>query len=353
MLDPLIIAFGLGVGILIGLTGIGGGSLMTPLLVLFAGVQPVMAIGTDLAYGAITKTLGGWRHLRSGTVDLGVSKWLAVGSVPGALLGVLVINAVHRRWGDAVDTWLLIGIAAALVIVGLATLYRALFMRAMVARERHTVELTRRRKRQAVVTGLSLGLLVGATSVGSGALIGLVLIFLFRLTPHRVVGTDVFHGAILLWVAGLAHWASGNVDLVLMANILIGSIPGVLIGTHFIVRVPAQVLRPLLACVLLGSALGVLKKAGADVPPAAIVGVPALTGLVAWWLHRRTVSAPLDATSPRATPDRPIATPERLAGPADRPIAAPERLAGPAARPVVAPGRLPLASPTPAPVERP
>lgn len=290
MLDPLIIAFGLGVGILVGLTGIGGGSLMTPLLVLFAGVQPVMAIGTDLAYGAVTKTLGGWRHLRSGTVDLGVSMWLAVGSVPGALLGVVAINAVHRRWGEAVDTWLLIGIAAALVIVGVATLYRALFMRAVASREQHTVELTGRRKAQAIFTGLSLGLIVGATSVGSGALIGLVLIFLFRLTPHRVVGTDVFHGAILLWVAGLAHWASGNVDLGLMANILIGSIPGVLIGTHFIVKVPAHVLRPMLACVLLGSALGVLKKAGADVPAAAIVGVPALTGLLAWWLYRRSAA---------------------------------------------------------------
>lgn len=328
MFDPLIIAFGLGVGILVGLTGIGGGSLMTPLLVLFAGVQPVMAIGTDLAYGAVTKTLGGWRHLRSGTVDLGVSKWLAVGSVPGALLGVLAINAVHDRWGEQVDTWLLVGIAVALVVVGLATLYRALFMRTAVARERHTVELTRRGRFQAVGTGLSLGLLVGATSVGSGALIGLVLIFLFRLTPHRVVGTDVFHGAILLWVAGLAHWASGNVDLGLMANILIGSIPGVLIGTHYMVRVPANVLRPMLACVLLGSALGVMKKAGADVPPAAIVGVPALVGLLAWRLHRATTAQSLPASSPTPEPvplaaDPPTGrTPEPAVPTEDPPLAA-------------------------------
>lgn len=331
MLDPLIIAFGLGVGILVGLTGIGGGSLMTPLLVLFAGVQPVMAIGTDLAYGAVTKTLGGWRHLRSGTVDLGVSMWLAVGSVPGALLGVLAINAVHRRWGEAVDTWLLIGIAAALVIVGVATLYRALFMRSVSSREQHTVELTRRRKGQAIFTGLSLGLIVGATSVGSGALIGLVLIFLFRLTPHRVVGTDVFHGAILLWVAGLAHWFSGNVDLGLMANILIGSIPGVLIGTHFIVKVPAHVLRPMLACVLLGSALGVLKKAGADVPAAAIVGVPVLTGVLAWWLYRRRSAATAGVVLTAVTE------------PAPQPAAS-------APAPLVASSGGPL--PTPAPAER-
>ena len=99
-MDPMVIAFGFGVGILIGLTGIGGGSLMTPLLVLFAGVPPVVAIGTDLAYGAITKTLGGWRHLRKGTVDLGVSKWLAVGSVPGALVGVWLLDRLHAAYGD-------------------------------------------------------------------------------------------------------------------------------------------------------------------------------------------------------------------------------------------------------------
>ena len=102
-MDPLVIAFGLGVGILIGLTGIGGGSLMTPLLILFAGVQPVVAIGTDLAYGAITKTLGGWRHLRKGTVDLGVSKWLAVGSVPGSLVGVWLLDRLHAAYGKSFE----------------------------------------------------------------------------------------------------------------------------------------------------------------------------------------------------------------------------------------------------------
>jgi uncharacterized membrane protein YfcA len=91
-MDPLVIVFGLGVGVLIGLTGIGGGSLMTPLLILFAGVQPVVAIGTDLAYGAVTKTLGGWRHWRKGTVDLGVSKWLAIGSMPASIGGVVVAD---------------------------------------------------------------------------------------------------------------------------------------------------------------------------------------------------------------------------------------------------------------------
>jgi uncharacterized membrane protein YfcA len=297
-MDPLVVAFGLGVGVLIGLTGIGGGSLMTPLLVLFAGVHPVVAIGTDLAYGAITKTLGGWRNLRQGTVDLGVSRWLAVGSVPGSLVGVVAVNRLHHTYGAGFDDTLLISIAAALLVVAVSILGRALFMPALVARERETVALTARVRAGAAAIGLVLGLLVGMTSVGSGALIGLALILVFRLTPHRVVGTDVFHAAILLWTAGLAHWVSGNVDLGLMANILVGSLPGVWIGTTLLTRVPAAGLRPALGCVLLASALGVLTKAGADISPAAIVGVPAAVGVLAALVHRarlRGVPVPLPA----------------------------------------------------------
>jgi uncharacterized membrane protein YfcA len=285
-MDPMVIAFGLGVGILIGLTGIGGGSLMTPLLVLFAGISPVVAIGTDLAYGAITKTLGGWRHLRKGTVDLGVSKWLAVGSVPGALVGVWLLDRLHEAYGKSFEPTLLIAIAVALLIVALTILGRALFMPKLVARETHAVVQTRRTKITAVSLGAFLGLILGVTSVGSGALIGLALILVFKLTPHRVVGTDVFHAAILLWAAGLAHIVSGNVDFLLMATILCGSLPGVLIGTALVTHVPARGLRPALGCVLLGSALGVLSKAGVTVPPAALVGVPLSVGVSAWVLER-------------------------------------------------------------------
>jgi len=305
-MDPLVIAFGFGVGILIGLTGIGGGSLMTPLLVLFAGVPPVVAIGTDLAYGAVTKTLGGWRHLRKGTVDLGVSKWLAVGSVPGALVGVWLLGALQAAFGRSFEPTLLIAIAIALLIVSLTILGRALFMPKLVAREKDAIEQTRRTKVTAVGIGAALGLILGVTSVGSGALIGLALILVFKLTPHRVVGTDVFHAAILLWAAGLAHIASGNVDFLLMATILAGSLPGVLVGTALITHVPATGLRPALGCVLLGSALGVLSKAGVDVPPAALIGVPLAVGLFAYALERgrrlRRVSsheAEVVAASPR------------------------------------------------------
>ncbi|MCW3023960.1 MAG: sulfite exporter TauE/SafE family protein, partial [Conexibacter sp.] len=220
-MDPLVIVFGLGVGILIGMTGIGGGSLMTPLLILFAGIHPTVAIGTDLAYGAITKSLGGWRHLRKGTVDLGVSKWLAFGSVPGSIAGVILLELVLKHSPSI----LLTGVACALLVVSLSMLFRALFLRAAIERERHTVVLTTGVKIQAVGLGLVLGFLLGLTSVGSGALIGLALILVFRLTPHRVVGTDVFHAAIVLWAAGLAQLVAGNIDFVLMGTILIGSLP--------------------------------------------------------------------------------------------------------------------------------
>src|SRR3954462_9236583 len=281
-MDPLVIVFGFGVGILIGMTGTGGGSLMTPLLILFAGIHPTVAIGTDLAYGAVTKSLGGWRHLRKGTVDLGVSKWLAFGSVPGSVAGVIVLEV----WLKHSPSVLLTGVAIALLVVSLSMLFRALFLRAAVERERHAVVLTDAVKVRAVALGALLGFLLGLTSVGSGALIGLALILVFRLTPHRVVGTDVFHAAILLWVAGLAHWFSGNVDIPLMLNILVGSLPGVYIGTLLLPRVSAGALRPALGCVLLGSALGVLSKAGVDVAAAAIIGAPLGAGLAAFLAHR-------------------------------------------------------------------
>jgi uncharacterized protein len=288
-MDPLVVLFGLGVGVLIGLTGIGGGSLMTPLLILVIGVNPVVAIGTDLAYGAVTKTVGGWRHLRKGTVDLGVSKWLAFGSVPGALTGVALLERLD------LDVTVVLGlVAVALLIVSIVVLVRSVL--SIAPREQVQVLLDGRTKATAVVVGAVLGLVLGLTSVGSGALIGPALILLFRLTPVRVVGTDVFHAAILLWAAGLAHWVGGNVDFGLMGMILLGSIPGVWVGTALCSRVPVALLRPLLGCVLLGSALGVLTKAGLDLPVWAILAGPLAAGGVVWLVHRnRLRKAPAPA----------------------------------------------------------
>ncbi|MEO6496661.1 MAG: sulfite exporter TauE/SafE family protein [Solirubrobacteraceae bacterium] len=279
-MDPLVIVFGLGVGVLVGLTGIGGCSLMTPLLVIVIGVQPVVAVGTDIAYGAITKTLGGWRHFRSGTVDMTLSKWLAVGSVPGSVMGVVAVEKIDALQG----TGLLWGVAFALLLTATATLSRALFVHN--PKERHSHRLLGRSRYYAVTIGAFLGLILGITSVGSGALVGLVLILYFRLTPHRVVGTDVFHAALMLWAAGIAHVIGGNIDYALMGTILIGSLPGVWIGERLVHRVPAAALRPALGCVMLASGLGVLTKVDVAVPPYVIVGAPLLVGAGAYALNR-------------------------------------------------------------------
>lgn len=281
-MDPLVVAFGFGVGILVGLTGIGGGSLMTPLLLIVVGVKPTIAVGTDLAYGAITKTLGGWRHLRSGTVDLGVSKWLAFGSVPASVGGVFAGNALAGRTGDA----LLWAVAGALLLVAFVTLARALFMPRLLERERHSVRLTTRTRALAIALGAALGFVLGVTSVGSGALVGLALILVFRLLPHRVVGTDVFHAALMLWAAGIAQAGLGHVDYALMGTILVGSLPGVWVGERLVHRVPQAALRPTLGCVMLGSALGVMSKAGVPLSAWAILVPPVALGLLAWALHR-------------------------------------------------------------------
>jgi uncharacterized membrane protein YfcA len=286
-ISPEIVLFGLGVGILIGLTGIGGGSLMTPLLIIVLGIHPVVAVGTDLSYGALTKTLGGYKHLRKGTVDLGVSKWLAYGGVPGALTGVILVDRLHEAYGKSFDDVLIGCIAGALIVVASVVLVRTLLLTHLAERENKSYEFSPRAAAAAVVLGFVLGVMLGMTSVGSGALIGVAMIVIFRLTPQRVAGSSVFLAAMLLWVAGLAQVVSGNVDYGLVGNILIGSIPGVWIGAHFIDRVPDQALRVTLAAVLLGSALAMVNNAGGHMPVPVIFGAPLAVGLVGALLERR------------------------------------------------------------------
>jgi uncharacterized membrane protein YfcA len=271
--DIALIAFGLGVGVLVGMTGIGGGSLMTPMLILVFGVTPVTAIGTDLAYAAVTKTVGGYKHWRQRTVDVRLSSWMALGSVPAAIGGVYALGVLEDAAGRDFDDLLLTLLAGALLLTGAATLVRA-FLKSMHERERATVKMERRHKIAAVVLGVCVGFVLGVTSAGSGALIAVGLILLFRLVPTRVVGTDVFHAAILLWAAGLAHITAGNVDFGLVGTILLGSVPGVWLGSHWSVRVEPAVLRTTLAVVLIGAGLALLIKAGLDIPVAVIVPFP-------------------------------------------------------------------------------
>lgn len=289
-MDPAIIVFGLGIGVLVGMTGMGGGSLMTPLLILIFGIQPTTAIGTDIFYSAVTKTVGGWRHFRMKTVNMELVKWLSFGSVPAAVLGVAFVSLLQDHIGeDRLDSLVYAVLGGTLLMVGIITLTRALILRNLVE-ERDRFEVERRHKVAAVLIGATTGFVIGITSAGSGTVIAILLIAVYRLAPKKVVGTDVFHAAILLWAAGIAHWIGGNVDFVLAANILIGSIPGVVIGAALSDKAPQGFIRTALGLVLVGSGIVTIQKGDPNVwPIAAAVAALGLGSILAAprWLHRR------------------------------------------------------------------
>jgi uncharacterized protein len=289
-MDPAIVFFGFGVGFLVGLTGMGGGSLMTPLLILIFGIKPTTAIGTDIFYAAITKTAGGWRHLKLKTVNMPLTWWMAAGSVPSAIAGVWFLDFLERRLGDDLDGTVFAILAGCLLVVGAITLLRSLFL-ADRFEERESFEMHTRHKVAAVGIGATTGFVIGLSSAGSGTVIAIMLITVFRLTPQRVVGTDVVHAAILLWAAGIAHWVGGNVDFGLAANILIGSVPGVILGSNMSVKWPQGLLRTALGVVLIAAGLAILNKANTALVPYTIgFAAIAFAGLFAiQFLLRREV----------------------------------------------------------------
>jgi uncharacterized protein len=207
-------------------------------------------------------------------VNLPISFWLAVGSVPAAIAGVWTISLLHDAYGDSLDDIVLTMLAIALVAVGLLVLIRALFIPGLAASERESFELTRGHKLSAVAIGAATGFVIGITSAGSGTLIAVFLIAFYKLAPRRVVGTDVFHAAILLWAAGIAHLVSGNVDFGLVGTILLGSVPGIWIGSHLTVRLPTGLLRTALGVVMVGSAVALFDQAGIELPPAVLIAIP-------------------------------------------------------------------------------
>lgn len=289
-MDPAIIVFGLGIGVLVGMTGMGGGSLMTPLLILIFGIQPTTAIGTDIFYSAVTKTVGGWRHFRMKTVNMELVKWLAMGSVPAAVAGVAIVSVLQDHIGeDRLDSLVYAVLGGTLLMVGVITLTRALILRDLV-QERERFDVERRHKVAAIVIGATTGFVIGITSAGSGTVIAILLIAIYRLSPKKVVGTDVFHAAILLWAAGVAHWVGGNVDFTLAANILLGSVPGVIIGAALSDKAPQGFIRTALGIVLVGSGIVTIQKGDPNVwPIAAAVAALGLGAILAAprFLHRR------------------------------------------------------------------
>jgi uncharacterized membrane protein YfcA len=289
-MDPAIVAFGLGIGVLVGMTGMGGGSLMTPLLILIFGIQPTTAIGTDIFYSAITKTVGGWRHFRMKTVNMELVKWMAIGSVPAAVSGVVLVSFLQDQIGeDRLDSLVYAALGGTLLMVGVITLTRALILRSLIE-ERDRFEVERRHKVAAIVIGATTGFVIGITSAGSGTVIAILLIAVYRLAPKKVVGTDIFHAAVLLWAAGIAHWVGGNVDFSLAGNILLGSVPGVVIGSALSSKAPQGVIRTGLGIVLIGSGIVTIQKGDPAVWPIAAAIAAVGLGLILYaphWINRR------------------------------------------------------------------
>jgi uncharacterized membrane protein YfcA len=282
-MDLVMALAGFGVGIVVGLTGMGGGALMTPILVLLFGVPPLAAVSSDLAASAVMKPFGGWVHARRGTVNWALVRWLCVGSVPSAFLGVLLM----RLLGDdaAVQRAVQTALAAALLLAAAGLVIKAYRARRDRASADSATPSVRVRPLPTALLGAVGGLVVGLTSVGSGSLIIVVLLVLYpTLRANDLVGTDLVQAIPLVAAAALGHAFFGDLQLSIAAAVLVGSVPGVLLGARLSARAPAGVVRVALIVVLLASALKLL-----GVASGIVLGVAAAAVLVAVAVavHRR------------------------------------------------------------------
>ncbi|PKO89731.1 MAG: hypothetical protein CVU18_03180 [Betaproteobacteria bacterium HGW-Betaproteobacteria-12] len=249
-MDYLYTLSGFAVGAIVGLTGVGGGSLMTPLLVLVFGVHPATAVGTDLLYAALTKAGGTAAHHRKGHIDWQVTRRLALGSIPAAALTIGVLSQLPKD-SNVIGAVISHGLGFALLLTAIAILFgRKLRDYAgehdeSPLRQRHLGKIT-------IAVGAILGVLVSISSVGAGALGVAALFFLYpKLSPVRIVGSDVAHAVPLTLVAGLGHWLLGGVNWGLLGALLLGSLPGIWLGTQVSAKVPEHILRRLLASMLI------------------------------------------------------------------------------------------------------
>jgi uncharacterized membrane protein YfcA len=243
---------GFGVGIIVGLTGIGGGALMTPVLVLIFGVAPDIAVGTDLLFACITKVFGVVIHGRRGTVDWQVVGRLAAGSLPAALAVVLFL--AYYGTSEGRNEVILTGVGIALVLTAMGLLFRGRLQEVGKSlRSRAPSKFKRAQPALTALAGVIVGALVALTSVGAGALgtVALVYLYPFRLNAAKLVGTDLAHAIPLALVAGAGHLMLGNTDFGLLANLLVGSIPGIILGSTLSTRAPEALIRNAMAGVLL------------------------------------------------------------------------------------------------------
>ena len=255
-MDPTPTLFGLLVGFLVGLTGVGGGSLMTPFLVTVMGVSAPTAIGTDMVFATFTKFTGSLQHYRQQSVNLEVAIFLGLGSIPAGLLGVATLEWIEGSFDpEAVKSIMITIIAITLVLVGGSLILRN-FLPEREDDPKPGVwdgksRMSRKRRMYTVVFGAMGGYLVGLTSIGSGSVMAVILLLLYPIAPAVIVGTDIAHATVLSLVVGLAHMTQGNVDLALAGSLIVGGIPGVLIGSRIAPWLPGKPLKMILATMLI------------------------------------------------------------------------------------------------------
>ena len=257
MIDPAPALFGLLVGFLVGLTGVGGGSLMTPFLVAVVGVPAPTAVGTDLTFATLTKLTGSFQHFWQRTVNVELAIFLGLGSIPAGLLGVGTLEWIKGAFDPAmVESIMVTIIAVTLVVVGVSLIFREYFMPRSPRPPKPGAwsgkgPMSVKRRVLTVLLGAFGGYLVGLTSIGSGSVMAVLLLLFYPVAPAIIVGTDIAHATVLSFVVGIAHMTQGNVNFGLAGTLLLGGIPGVLVGARLAPWIPSKPLKAILACMLI------------------------------------------------------------------------------------------------------